>query len=107
MDERDEDLLQALLATVARNNFPPDELVKLISPVAGMERQLLAYNLCNGRTAQTEISRQANLDRGNFSRTIARWVEEGIAFRVGQEQFPLHLYPLPKRFLRATKKAET
>lgn len=64
------------------------------------KKQLVAYNLCNGRTPQTEVGKQAKLDKGNLSRSIAQWIEAGITVRVGEEQYPMHLYPLPKEYLR-------
>ena len=89
-------LLKGILATVARAAFPQDALMKIVAPTAGSEKQLLAYNLCNGEMSQAEIGKAAKLDPGNLSRAIARWVEAGIVLRVGSDQLPLHVYPLIK-----------
>lgn len=89
-----EALLKAILATVARATFPPDVLLKIVAPTAGSEKQLLAYNLCDGETPQAEICKKAKLDGGNFSRAVGRWVEAGVVVRVGSERLPLHVYPL-------------
>jgi hypothetical protein len=66
-----EELLRAILATVARNTFPPAALMKIVAPTAGSEKQLLAYNLCDGETPQAEICKKAKIDKGSFSRTIS------------------------------------
>jgi hypothetical protein len=89
-------LLKAILATVARTTFPPNVLYKLVAPTAGSDKQLVAYNLCNGETPQVEIGKKAELDQGSLSRSIARWIEAGIMVRVGDERLPLHLYPVAK-----------
>ena len=89
-------LLKAILATVARTTFPPDVLFKIVAPTAGSDKQLLAYNLCNGETSQAEIGKKATLDQGSLSRSIAKWIEAGVMVRVGSEQLPLHVYPLSK-----------
>lgn len=99
-----ETLLRAILATVARQALPPEELSKIVAPAAGGEKQLQAYNLCDGHTAQSEIGKRAKLDQGNLSRTISRWIEAGIVVRIGNEQYPMHVYPLPREFLKSLPK---
>lgn len=96
-----EALLRAILATTARAAFPPSEVIKVVCPKAGSERQLAAYNLCDGETSQSEICKRAKLDGGNLSRSISRWIEAGIIVRVGPEQLPLHIYPLSKDIVKA------
>jgi hypothetical protein len=88
--------LKAILATIARITFPPDVLYKIVAPTAGSDKQLLAYNLCDGETSQTEIGKKAKLDQGSLSRSISKWIEAGIVVRVGSERLPLHVYPLTK-----------
>lgn len=100
--DTNESLLQAILGIVARQTFPPAELAKLIAPTSGGEKQLVAYNLCNGKNSQAEIGKQANVDKGSLSRSIARWMELGIVIRVGHEQLPLHIYALPKEYTKQT-----
>ncbi len=101
--DTNETLLKAILATVARQAFPPAELAKLVSPNAGGEKQVMAYNLCDGQTPQTEIGKKAKLDKGSLSRSISRWIEVGIMVRLGNDQNPLHLYPLPKEYSKKVK----
>jgi hypothetical protein len=96
-----EELLKAILATVARAAFPPDVLAKIVAPTAGSEKQLLAYNPCDGETPQADICKKAKLDKGNFSRAVARWIEAGVAVRVCSDRLPLHVYPLTKNAAKA------
>lgn len=95
-----EELLKAILATVARKTFPPATLAKIVAPTSGSDKQLLAYNLCDGETPQAEICKKAMLDKGNFSRAVARWIEAGVVVRVGSEGLPLHVYPLTKSAMK-------
>ena len=85
--------LKAMLAMLARQSFPPEKLADLV----GKEKQIQAYNLCDGTRTQAEVAKAANLDQGNFSKTAARWAELGVLIRVteGKEVRPVHLYPLP------------
>jgi hypothetical protein len=98
-------LLKGILATVARTAFPPDALYKIVAPTAGSGKQVLAYNLCDGETSQTEIGKKAKLDAGSLSRSIAKWVEAGVIIRVGDDQLPLHVYPLNSPPTKTGKKA--
>lgn len=89
-------LLRAILATIARTTFPPDVLYKIVAPTVGSDKQLTAYNLCDGNTSQADIGKQAKLDPGSLSRSITKWIESGVVIRVGSERLPLHVYPLVK-----------
>lgn len=86
--------LKAMMSLLARQTFPPSQLAELV----GRDKQLEAYNLCDGSRTQTEIAKQLGLDSGNFSKTVARWVELGILVKTseGAETRLVHLYPLPK-----------
>lgn len=88
--------LRAILATVARQAYPPDQLVELVTSNAGGKRQLDAYNMCDGTHTQAEIAKSVGLDKGNFSRSISRWINLEIVIRVGDraEAKPVHVYPL-------------
>lgn len=97
-----ETLLRAILGMQARQVFPPERLALLVAPQAGGDKQMQAYNLCDGNTPQSEISKQTGLDKGSLSRSISRWIELGIAIRIGSEKNPLHLYPLPKELLKVS-----
>ncbi len=103
--ESTEALLKGILATVARTAFPPEALYKIVAPTSGSDKQVLAYNLCDGQTPQIEIGKKAKLDPGSLSRSIAKWVEAGVIIRVGADQLPLHLYLLTKPTAKPGKKA--
>lgn len=103
----DDTLLRAILTTTGRIAFPVDELLKIVAPTSGSEKQIEAYNLCDGDTTQAEICKKTGLHKGSLSRSVARWTEEGVVYRVGQEQLLLHIYPLSKTAIRrATKSKE-
>lgn len=97
--------LRAILATVARQTFPPGQLRELILRGGAGEKQLRAFNLCDGTRSQSEIAKEAGLDAGNFSRSLSRWVDAGIVVRVGEgrEVRPVHVYPLPEALSRKGK----
>jgi hypothetical protein len=90
-------LLKGILATVGRATFPPEALYKIVAPTVGSAKQVLAYNLCDGETPQTEIGKHAKLDKGNLSKSVTKWVEAGVVIRVGADGHPLHIYPLPPK----------
>ena len=90
-------LLRGILATTARQTFSPARLVEIIGLGAG-EKQQRAYNLCDGSRTQADIAKELGLDQSNFSKTMARWSDEGIIVRVDEKRDmrPLHVYPLPE-----------
>jgi hypothetical protein len=93
--------LRAILATVARQTFSPEKILEIMGPNAG-ERQHRAYNLCDGTRSQSDISKELGLDKGNFSKTLGRWIDAGIVIRIGdgREARPLHVYPLPEAAMK-------
>jgi predicted transcriptional regulator len=93
--------LRAILATVARQTFSPDRILEILGPTAG-EKQHRAFNLCDGSRTQADIAKELGLDSGNFSKTLNRWIDEGIVIRVGEkrEARPLHVYPLPEALIK-------
>ena len=94
LSENGEALLRGILSAVARQTFPVERLLEIVG--AG-DKQKKAFNLCDGSRSQGEIAKACKLDNGNFSRTVARWVEAGVVVRLGtgRESTPLHVYPLP------------
>src|ERR1700741_5435311 len=88
--------LKAILGTVARRAFPSNVLADLVAPKGSGEKQIAAYNLCDGEHTQAEIASAVRIDKANLSRSISRWVDHGILFRVndGGEMRPVHIYPL-------------
>jgi len=89
-----ESLLRAVLATIARQVFPPDKVIEILSARNSGKKQIAAYNLCDGATPQFEVGKRVGLDKGSLSRSISRWVEAGIVVRIGPNDLPLHVYPL-------------
>jgi hypothetical protein len=97
--------LRAILAILARQTFPPEHLREIILKGGAGERQLRAFNLCDGTRSQTEVATQVGLDSGNFSKSLGRWVDAGIMIRVGEgrDVRPVHVYPLPDTLVRKGK----
>jgi hypothetical protein len=87
------DLLRILIAIAGRVAFPQHQLQALVSPAAKAP-YYRAYSMCNGQTPMAAIAKETGIDPGELSRAVARWVDAGIAFRVGTKALPLHLYPL-------------
>src|SRR5712691_8653516 len=103
MPSNNEALLRAILSVTARQAFPAEKLVEIVLTKGAGAKQVKAFNLCDGSKGQGDIAKGLKLDAGNFSRTVSRWVDEGVVFRVGEgrEAKLLHIYPLPDT---ATKK---
>jgi DNA-binding MarR family transcriptional regulator len=98
------DLLRALLTVTARTTFPIEKLAGIVQSAGAGEKQLAAYNMCDGNHGQTEIAKALSLDAGNFSRTVGRWIDAGVVFRLGEGRDAklMHVYPLPKEHARKT-----
>lgn len=98
------DLLRALLTVAARATFPAEKLAGIVQAGGAGETQLAAYNMCDGSRGQSEIGKALSLDAGNFSRTVARWIDAGIMFRLGEgrEAKLMHVYPLPREYTKTT-----
>jgi DNA-binding MarR family transcriptional regulator len=97
--------LRAILATVARQTFSPAKILEIMGSNAS-EKHFRAFNLCDGSRSQAEIAKELGLDSGNFSKTLNRWIDEGIVIRVGEkrEARPLHVYPLPEALTKKEAK---
>ncbi len=88
-----EELLRAIFQTTARQSFEENRLREIVMPRNSNKNQLQAYNACDGSKTQGEIAKANGLDTGNFSRTVARWIEAGIVFKLPENKL-LHVYPL-------------
>jgi DNA-binding MarR family transcriptional regulator len=82
MSDNNEILLRAILSMTARQVFSVSHLSKIVLKGSG-EKQLRAYNMCDGSRTQGEIAKATKLDPASFSRTVARWAEAGALFRMG------------------------
>jgi hypothetical protein len=98
MSETIEALLRAVLSVTGRQSFPQDRLVEIVLFKGAGKKQLMAFNMCDGTKGQAEIAKKLKIDSGNFSRTVSRWVDEGIVFRIGEGRDAklLHVYALPE-----------
>lgn len=99
--DTNEVLLKTILAMVSRQTFPPAELSKIVSPNSGGQKQMEAYNRCDGQTPQAEIGKLSKLDKGSLSRSISRWIDAGVMVRIGPDQLPMHLYALPRELIKS------
>ena len=109
MSERLEQLLQCLIHVVGRSAIPEERVREIVSTG---DKKVEAFNLCDGTRTQKQITDAVGLDKGNFSRAAARWVETGVAFTVGEgaDERLLHVFPIPetkkKREAKKKKKAK-
>ncbi|MGE0501254.1 MAG: hypothetical protein AB7I79_06260 [Rhizobiaceae bacterium] len=97
--------LRAMMSLIARQTFAPDALANIISPVAN-QKTYEAYNLFDGTRTQTEVAKEVSSDAGLLSRTVKRWVDDGIMIKVTDEGTirPMHVYPLPERLIQSARK---
>lgn len=88
-----EQLVACLIQVIGRSVMPPNRVLDL---VGGGRANLRAFNMCDGLRTQREISKKLKIDQGQLSKTFSRWIECGIAFRVGNgsESRLLHIYPV-------------
>jgi len=92
-------LLRAMLCTIGRSAFTVRQVYDLVNPKGRGAKQIKAYNLADGSKTQAQILSATKLDQGNFSRTVTRWIESGIMFRLGEgrESRLLHIFPIPSK----------
>lgn len=95
-------ILRAIWSSIAKVAIPPRKLVEIVAPKGKAEKQIKAYNLCDGSRTQSDIAKSLKLDSGNFSRTVGRWVEEGVVIRLGngRDARLLHAYFLTKEMIK-------
>jgi hypothetical protein len=82
-----DDLLKGVLATVARTAFAPEVLYKIVAPTAGSEKQLLAYNLCDGATPQAEIGKKASWTPATSAAPSANGLRRAWSFALATKSF--------------------
>ncbi len=92
-----EGYLKAILAMLARQAIPVDELKKIVAPKGDGKKQITAYNLCNGQRNQSEVAKLSGINAANLQKTLVRWESQGIIVRneYDGEIHPVHVYPLP------------
>nr|WP_145994337.1 hypothetical protein [Mesorhizobium loti] len=97
--------LRATMSLIARNTFPPEKLAEVISPVANV-KTYETYNLFDGTRTQTDIAKIQATDASLLSRTVKRWIDDGIMVKIVDAGAvkPVHVYPLPDRYIEAARK---
>jgi|SRR5271157_2954813 len=92
----DSDLLRCLLHVIGRAVIPDKKVRALIGRA---KNGLKAFNLLDGVRTITEVSKKTKINQGNLSRLTSRWVDSGIAFRIGEglDERVLHVYPIPEK----------
>jgi len=88
-----EQLMECLIQVVGRAAVPEARVREILGTGA---KQVKAFNLADGTRSQIQIARKAKVDQGSLSRTVARWVENGLAFWIGggNERRLMHIYPV-------------
>lgn len=102
-------LLRAVLATIARQTFAPSDILGIVAPVSTSERGIEIYNLCDGTRSQAAIAKETGYDRGNLSKLLRKWVDEGIIIKISDErgEVPVHVYPLSDSMIRDHKRVKS
>ena len=83
------DLLRCALQVIGQAAVPVDRLREV---VGNKKKQIKAFNLCDGTLNQSEIAKKSKLDKGNLSRTITRWRENGVLFVLGEGRSATYLH---------------
>ena len=94
------DLLRCLLQVIGRASLP-DKVVREV--VGNGKNRIKAFNLFDGHVTMSDVSKKTKIDQGNLSRAVSDWVENGIAFWIGEgdEARLLHIYPIPEKAPKA------
>lgn len=93
--------LRAMMSLIARQTFSTERLAQIVSPTTNA-KLILAFNLCDGSRTQADIVGELKLDRGNFSKTVKKWEEEGAIVRTESENGTalVHVFPLPETLIK-------
>ncbi len=101
--QRFEHLLQCLIHVVGRAAVSEDRVREI---VATGDKQVDAFNLFDGTRTQTDVAQKVGVDQGNLSRATSRWVENGVAFWIGEGDAArlLHIFPIPLTKAKSPRK---
>lgn len=101
-EESTNQLFRILIQVIGRAAIP---LATVQEVVGSGRKQITAFNLCDGTLTQSEVAQKTRIDQGQLSRTFTRWVQNGVAFWIGEgkEARLLHVFPIPSG---STKKAK-
>jgi len=96
LSEQTNQLLKILITLIGRTTFDEEQVKSIVAPNKNQVKQKKAYNLCDGTQTQRQIAKLVGLDEGNFSKTVKKWIEKGILYRVGEgkESKLLHVFPI-------------
>ncbi len=92
----EKELLKGIFHLVGRIAFNEQKLIDIITSKKAGPKQVKAFNLCDGTKTLGEIAKESGIEPGNFSKTVNRWVSEGILVKLvdGKTVRPLHLFPV-------------
>lgn len=98
-----EQLITCLIQVIGRSAIPSDQVRAIVGDGRSNRK---AFNLCDGTNTQMDIARKLKIDQGQLSRTCSRWVENGVAFWIGngKEARLLHIYPVPGEERKSPRK---
>ena len=98
MSSNEEGLLRAILATVARQTFSPEDITNIVAPQANSAKWIKVYNACDGSLSQAEIVKKTKVDSSDLSKKIKKWIDAGILVKLadGKTDYPVHVYPIPE-----------
>jgi hypothetical protein len=102
-EERIESLLECLIQVIGRVAIPIDRVYEIVGT---NDKQIKAFNLCNGVVTQLEVAKKCGIDPGNFNRIITKWVENGVAFWIGsgKDARVMHIYSIPSITKKKSKR---
>jgi len=89
----------AILTTVGRSTFSVFDVFDLVDPTGKSSKQVKAFNMADGTKTQSDICKTVKIDPGNFSKSLNKWIQEGVMFRLGsgRDAKLLHVFPLPSK----------
>ncbi len=93
---RAEYLIECLIQVVGRVAVPEEKVREI---VGWKPKQVRAFNFCDGNTSQKDIAKKVRLHQQSLSVSAKRWVQNGVAFWVGDGKNArlLHIYPLDEK----------
>jgi DNA-binding MarR family transcriptional regulator len=92
------DQFDIIIGLLARQVLDPVKVKENITKGAkNKKRLIICFNLCDGKTSLTEISKRAKIDHGGLSRQVDSWEKDGYVFKLkdGKNILPKALIRLP------------
>jgi len=93
--QRIEQLLECMVHVIGRRAVPLEEVQKIVGKG---DKQVKAFNLSDGARTQADVVKKAHINQSSLSSTSKRWVQNGVAFWIGEstDRRLLHIYPIPQ-----------